>query len=543
MRAVRALLAAVLAAVLVALSSAAPAAGRPSAGGPLLTAIRTAPGVWLRAEVYRPPGPGPHPLIVMPGPFLLPADIYAVPALRFAAAGFVVVTYQPRGFLGSSGSFGLADAEDVADASRVIDWAVRHTAADAHRVGFCGVSYGAGISLRTAATDRRVRTVASLAGWSDLFEVMYGGGTRRLEASLLQGVVGLVEARPGPEVLRAVRDFLSGPAPTPYLRSFARARSPMTYLDRLNENGPHILMAQTWLDPGQSPNGIGRFFEGLTAPKRLEYRRGDHATQVLPGLVLPGTPTWESARRWFERWLQGRRNGIDDQPPLLLEVRGHGLGHPEEHHAAAWPATAGPDAPPLEPLTGADPTINARADSGANGGVMLASGLLDQLLGLPPLAVPRLLAPGAAAVWQTAPGRRARHLRGIPALRTVVTPSAPEGTLIAYLYDMGPTGVGQLISHAPYSFTHHTPGTDLEVGLDLFATAYDVPAGHRLALVIDGADPLYMSRNPVGSTLTVHTARTTLALPVRQALASSPSTARIRSRTSGSVMTPSPPTS
>lgn len=38
--------------------------------------------------------------------------------------------------------------------------------------------------------------------------------------------------------------------------------------------------------------------------------------------------------------------------------------------------------------------------------------------------------------------------------------------------------------------------------LDLFATAYDVPAGHRLALVADTVDPLYLEHNPSGARLT-----------------------------------------
>ncbi|MCC3779360.1 CocE/NonD family hydrolase C-terminal non-catalytic domain-containing protein, partial [Streptomyces sp. UNOB3_S3] len=102
-----------------------------------------------------------------------------------------------------------------------------------------------------------------------------------------------------------------------------------------------------------------------------------------------------------------------------------------------------------------------------------------------------------------------------PALRTRVTPSAAEGTLVASLYDMDPTGTGALVTHAPYSFSHRAPGTAFEVSFDLFATVYDLPAGHRLALVVTGADPLYVARNPPGATLTLHSAGTGIALPVR----------------------------
>lgn len=38
--------------------------------------------------------------------------------------------------------------------------------------------------------------------------------------------------------------------------------------------------------------------------------------------------------------------------------------------------------------------------------------------------------------------------------------------------------------------------------LELYSTAYDVPAGHRLAVVVDTVDPLYIEHNPSGAQLT-----------------------------------------
>lgn len=38
--------------------------------------------------------------------------------------------------------------------------------------------------------------------------------------------------------------------------------------------------------------------------------------------------------------------------------------------------------------------------------------------------------------------------------------------------------------------------------LEPFSTAYDVPAGHRLALVVDTVDPLHIEHNPSGAQLT-----------------------------------------
>lgn len=87
-------------------------------------------------------------------------------------------------------------------------------------------------------------------------------------------------------------------------------------------------------------------------------------------------------------------------------------------------------------------------------------------------------------------------------LRTTVTSNKESGTLVAHLYDVGPLGLGKLVSNAPYTFHGQTPGKAFPMNLDLFSTAYDVPAGHHLALVTGIVDPLYTERNPTGTQLT-----------------------------------------
>jgi predicted acyl esterase len=93
-------------------------------------------------------------------------------------------------------------------------------------------------------------------------------------------------------------------------------------------------------------------------------------------------------------------------------------------------------------------------------------------------------------------------VRGTVKLHTTVTDTKESGTLVAYLYDVGPLGLGKLVSNAPYTWHGQTPGQPFGVDLELFSTAYDVPAGHHLALVVDTVDPLYIEHNPTGAQLT-----------------------------------------
>ena len=133
---------------------------------------------------------------------------------------------------------------------------------------------------------------------------------------------------------------------------------------------------------------------------------------------------------------------------------------------------------------------------------MLLSNALDQFLKIPPMASIPLLPRAFAGVWQSERYATEQRVRGTAKLHTTLTSTKESGTLVAYLYDVGPLGLGKLVSNAPYTFHGKTPGQPFGVDLELFSTAYDVPAGHKLALVVDTVDPLYIEHNPTGAQLT-----------------------------------------
>jgi len=95
--------------------------------------------------------------------------------------------------------------------------------------------------------------------------------------------------------------------------------------------------------------------------------------------------------------------------------------------------------------------------------------------------------------WESDWLSRDMKLRGIPEVRLQLTPSKSKAMLVAYLYDVDWTGTGRLITHAPYTLLDAVPGQPITLDMELVATAYDVPAGHYLSLVIDTSDLLYSS--------------------------------------------------
>ncbi|MEU1270991.1 CocE/NonD family hydrolase [Streptomyces sp. NPDC005799] len=456
-------------------------------------------GTVLKANVVLPPGADGtrrYPLLVLPTSWGFPQVEYLAQAQKLADSGYVVVGYNVRGFWQSGGEVEVAGPPDTADASKVIDWALANTPADPRHIGMAGVSYGAGISLLAAAHDKRIKAVASLSGWADLIGSIYSGRTQHVQAAALLDGVSVVTGRQDPEVRQVFDDFYaSNLSKEQELVDWGKKRSPVTYVDQLNNNGAAVMLANSWGDTVFPANEYADFYERLTGPKRLEFRPGDHATPELTGLFGLPNDVWSDTARWFDHYLKGADNGIDREQPVQLKSRSTGgyEGYPDWKSVAATERKIA--------LAGTT-TIHTNVDSGADGGIVFLSSILDQVAQLPPVAAIPLLPRRWAAVWRSERYPTAQHVRGTARLHTTLTPTNESGTLVAYLYDVGPLGLGKLVSNAPYTFHGRTPGRPFGVDLELFSTAYDVPAGHRLALVVDTVDPLYIEHNPSGAQLT-----------------------------------------
>lgn len=456
-------------------------------------------GTILKANVFTPAGADGtrrYPVIVLPTSWAMPQVEYMAQAKKLADSGYVVVGYNSRGFWQSGGQIETAGPEDIADASKVIDWALANTPADPQKVGMAGVSYGAGISLLASAFDKRIKVVAALSGWADLIGSIYSGRTQHLQAAAMLGGAGALTGRPSPELQGILKDFLtSNLSKEEEMLAWGKKRSPATYLDKINANGAAIMLGNAWGDSLFPPNQYADFYEKLKGPKRLEFRPGDHAT--AEGLGLLGLPndTWTNTKRWFDHHLKGADNGIDRESPVLLKSRSTGAYEGYK----SWR-----DVPSAHRKIALNDTrrIHTNFDSGANGGLIFLSSMLDQFLRIPPMASVPLLPRSLAAVWQSERYETGQRVRGTTRLHTTVTSTAESGTGIAYLYDVGPLGLGKLVTHAPFTFHDKTPNQPFGVDLELFSTAYDVPAGHRLAVVVDSVDPLYIEHNPNGARLT-----------------------------------------
>ena len=464
-------------------------------------------GTALKAFVIKPTarGTGPFPLLVMPSSWSLLDVEYVGAAARLATErGFEVVSYTTRGFWDSAGQIEVAGPQDTADQSKVIDWAVANANADASRVGLAGISYGAGISLLTAARDKRVRAVAAMSAWADLAASLYPNQTLSEQTAATLLLAGDITGRPGTNLKKLQSAYFSGDL-APVL-PLAAAHGAAAYLDQINANHPAILIGNAWEDGIFPPSQIIDFYNRLTGPKRLMLQPGDHGTTDGTGAIGLPNDTWAAAGAWFDHYLNGTDNGVDRDKPVQVKAANGGgwLGF------ASWQALgprlnkyylAGDGRTASKPKTGWKERIAAGVPTIADSGILEATGIAQQF-GLPWQAPISQIDRRYGAVWNAPASTRPTAVGGFPFLHTTVTPTANNTSLFAYLYDVGPDGVGSLITHKPYSLRNVRPGRAQTIDLRLEPIRWNLATGHHLTLVIDTMDIRYRSTSRTGTTLT-----------------------------------------
>ena len=474
--------------------------------------ISGAGGIEIGAVVLTPTGQGdgPFPLAVMPSSWGLPNVEYVGQGAKLATAGFQVISYSSRGFWDSGGGIDIAGPPTIADVSKVIDWAGEHTPADTDKVAAVGISYGAGTALLASAQDPRIKAVGALSGWADLINSLNPNGTVALQAVALLLAAGNITGRPGPEMQSLQTKFIAGDydGVIAEARQLAPIRSAATVIDRINANRPAVFLANAFEDSLFPPVQYTDFFTKLTGPKRLLLVHGDHATPDATGAVGLPNETWDKLVPWLRFYLTGDGDtaGATVQ---LKDQRGVWRGYPS-WAAAGSPSTAYVGKPAglsrtgalqSQSATGWSNTIGAGIPTIADSGVVLVSGFLQGQLSIPTGVATPLVDRSFAGVWSGPVYSDGALINGAPRLHVTVKPTGPDTSLFAYLYDVDALGIGSLVTHKPYTLRGATPGQAVPLDIQLEGTSWQVPAGHRLVLVVDTVDPRYLSRSSIGTTV------------------------------------------
>jgi putative CocE/NonD family hydrolase len=465
-------------------------------------------GATLSAEVITPKGRGPFPLIVMPAAWGAAATVYRAIGLQFARSGYEIVAYSQRGFGGSAGKVDFAGQGSQHDASEVISWALKHTHADAHKIAMFGMSYGAGIGLLAAAHDPRIKAVAALSTWTNVADTFDVDGTPASAA--LSALIGSSTRRSTfDDTVKHLQTTLAEKPKTidDVIRPLSASRSPTNYVDQLNKNRPAIFMANAFEDSIFNPAQLIPFFSALKTPKRLELAGGDHGAPERSALEGAPNATVDDVRLWFDHFLRGVENGVEQQNPITLKDVRTG----ELHAYATWPAATTHDRAPLGP-PGATPqatndppttwsaTVKAGTDTTATSGPMQ---FVPTDAYRPPTVTMKTISTTNAFVWSGPTLPSGLGLRGSPTVHLQLAASAPTATVFLYLYDVTAAGVGTLIDMQPYTATGLQAGKPRYLRIDMQPMCWSLPTADHLTLVVDTVDPRYQSLTPPGATITV----------------------------------------
>ncbi|WP_316524495.1 CocE/NonD family hydrolase C-terminal non-catalytic domain-containing protein [Kitasatospora brasiliensis] len=485
-------------------------------------------------------GNEPRPVVIMPAgwnPMGWLPFVYAY--YKLALRGYHVLAYTPRG-LGypkwistSTGHVNVAGPADWSDGSKVITFAEGHFSPS--KIGFLGLSYGSGISQLVAAhdPDDRVAAVAAVSTWGNLATSLYANDTRHVQAvDLLVGFTG------GPrdekfdaDTVEILRKFDENRDLEDVI-AWGNERSPETYLAETNRRGIPTFFSNTWHETLFPALPVIDLFNRLDVPKHLNMWIGDHGAPEGAGLTgLPSSLPYpgikdpvEEIYSFLDHYLLGVENGVPERPQVVNQVMftyktKPALGGKQriveaarrEEYASWADVTTGSE---TWYLTGANGDGDgALADKQAAGWSrsftvgetkavaveeIMGTGQ-DEWTGNPLRYVLGEFERDRLLVWSTDPltgqGGVARRIRGAAKVRVTARSTSDAATLIAYLFDVAPDGNARIITHEPYTVTGVTPGADTTVEWELQPVAYDVQAGHRVALVVNGFDPLYFPGN------------------------------------------------
>jgi len=254
--------------------TAAGAVGVPAALEQLSTPVRAAPsvsadaytvtdpvridsfdGTTLEATRFEPTADGPHPAVLMTHGWGGSREDEKQLAKYYAANGYVVLTYDSRGFGDSEGKVASTSEQHRRDASHLIGWLADQesvlTDGDGNpRIGMDGGSYGGGIQFRTAAVDDRLDAIIPRITWYDLSYSLAPNGV--LKWGWYYPLVAAVEEREIlPEHQEISNSIMADRDMGPEAREYYRTRSPIAYGDQVSTP---TLIVHGWHDRLFVPN-------------------------------------------------------------------------------------------------------------------------------------------------------------------------------------------------------------------------------------------------------------------------------------------------
>jgi pimeloyl-ACP methyl ester carboxylesterase len=478
--------------------------------------IVSSDGVKISANVFSPKnmGAGPFPAVVFINSWGMDEYEYQLPASALAKKGYVALSYSARGFGKSGGVTNFGGPKDTADMTAVLDYLGSHFPVDRTNIAVAGISYGGMCSLLALPRHSRIKTAACLSGPSDFARGMFNQDAVNAFCITMIGMGGATQLAVDPDFTAMLAD-LKNYTNISAFRSWAVSISPSSFIGQVNASGKPVYISHNFSDEMFISNSNIDFYARLTVPKKLDLNQGIHASAEAGGLLGASNYVWNNVFRWFDYHLKGIQNGIMSEAPVTMEKKFDS----GRDNFEAWPSvrvknnvfylhprksdmdydgeiktSAYSNSTLFNPggkITNSITHLSSFADTIATTGIPLVSQILESFVDLPLKVLVDFINPVKAIVYKSERFDKCLKIRGVAKLHLNVSFSGGKGLLVAYLYDVNEYGSGTLLTHGVYGVYDKTAGQITAIDMELSATAYDLPAGHRLAIVIDTVDPLY----------------------------------------------------
>jgi putative CocE/NonD family hydrolase len=471
----------------------------------------------------------------------------------FAAAGFACARVD---IAGTGDSDGLVEDEYVRreqdDGLEVIAWLAAQPWSSGS-VGMIGISWGGFNGLQIAARrPPALKAVISLCSTVDRYhgDVHYTGGCLNEENLEWGGYFFTMNGfPPDPAVVGEER-----------WREMWRHRidharlAPADWLEHQQRDAfwRHGSVIEDWSAIEVPVLAVSGWADGYTTAvfELVEHLRSPCKGIVGPwghkypqdGVPGPAIGFLGEATRWWDRWLRGIENGVENDPALRLWLQES--QHPEGHiaerrgrwiHFDAWPVA------PVRTVHLGSRTLLDRP-SGAESTSSICS---PQTVGLaagqwcayglgkiaPELALDQRCDDSGSLVYDGTPLSEPMHLAGRPIARLRVSSDSPQALVAVRLNAVHADGTSERLSYGVLNLCHRdghetsaamVPGEPYDVVVEMKPIAQTVAAGQRLRLAVSTSYWPMIWPSPQPANVTVHEHASRVEVPAHARVVVSP---------------------
>lgn len=462
----------------------------------------------------------------------------------FAAHGYVSVRVDLRG---SGDSTGVLEDEylerELEDGRTVLAWIAAQPWCSG-KVGMLGLSWGGFNGLQMAALDPpELGAVISVCASDDRYgdDVHYMGGCLLTDnLSWASVMFSFNSCPPDPQLMgEGWRDQwiarLEGSGL--WMKNWLEHQRRDAFWKHASVCEDYsaikcpVFIASGWMD-GYSDT-VFRLLEHLDVPcKGLVGAWGHKYPQY--GALGEAIGFLSESVRWWDRWLKGIENGVDDDPALtfwMQDTVAPTLAKRPGRWAAEsnWPtervASQSYYLNPgkLVPVDGGgaiegEQTLQSPLSVGLFAGKWMSLGT--------PADIPsdQREEDGGAMIFETEPHTGEIQMLGQPRVELVVSADEPQAMVAVRLSDVAPDGKATRISFGLLNLAHRDgdesptplePGRRYRVSVPLNRLGQRLPAGNRLRLSISTSYWPLAWPSPRPFSLTVHTGQSRIELPIR----------------------------